>query len=387
MSNSTVNVLQVLIGGKTFTGVASYLYQQYLHIDRNKVHYDFLFCRENAMELVMHDEVFNDSQFISLNAIRKNSSVDYPRFIRGLSRLVETKQYDYIVVNTSVVEFILACLYAVRKNKDIKLIAHAHNTEIVIRKESVRYKLKGIVDLVENIIRKKIRKNATYLFACSEKAGIITFGKDIIKSSSFSVIRNAIDIDSFKYNDYVRKSIRDEVGASDKDIVYGNIGSLCVRKNQSFLLKVFKEISKIESNAKLWIIGDGELKQKLVQEAEELEILQKVLFLGQRSDVNVLMQGLDCFVFTTKSEGLGIVAIEAQAAGLPTIVSDGVPDDVVITDMCLKLNLSDGEEKWARGVMNFRKENMTRMDNYLKLTQAGYDINKSVQAMLGYYKK
>lgn len=387
MGDSTVNVLQVLIGGKTFTGVASYLYQQYTHIDRSRVHYDFLFCRENAMELVMHDEVFSDSQFISLNAIRKNSSVDYHMFIKGLRSAIAAKQYDYIVVNTSVVEFVLACLIAVRNNKNIKFVAHAHNTDIVISRESVRYKLRGIVDFVENFIRKKIRKEATYLFACSENAGIITFGEEVTKSSKFSIIRNAIDIDSFKYDMNARKRIRNEIGVTDEDVVYGNIGSLCVRKNQLFLLNVFKEISQTEPNAKLWIIGDGELKQKLMQKTEELGLSDQVLFLGQRTDVNALMQGFDCFVFTTKSEGLGIVAIEAQAAGLPTIVSDGVPDDVVITDMCMKINLSDGEEKWASEVIRFRKQNMVRMDYSTQLSQAGYDINISAQEMLKYYKK
>ena len=387
MSDSVVKVLQVLIGGKTFTGVASYLYQQYLHLDRSKVHYDFLFCRENAMELVMHDDVFYDSKFVSLNATRKNSSVDYRRFIQDLRKVVQATKYDYVVINTSVVELIVASLYAVNIDKDIKFVAHAHNTEIVLTKKSIRYKLKGIIGLVENINRKIIRERATYLFACSEDAGKATFGKKAIQSKKFSVIRNAIDLNEFKFDLNKRKLVRDSLEVSDNEVVYGNIGSLCVRKNQSYLLKVFKEILTIESNAKLWIIGEGELKHRLMQEAEDLKISQDVVFMGQRSDINELMQGMDCFVFTTKSEGLGIVAIEAQAAGLPTVVSDGVPDDVTITDMCLKLNLCDGEERWAREVVDFRKENRIRKDNYLKLAQAGYDINVSAQAMLGYYCK
>ena len=140
MGDSTVNVLQVLIGGKTFTGVASYLYQQYTHIDRSRVHYDFLFCRENAMELVMHDEVFSDSQFISLNAIRKNSSVDYHMFIKGLRSAIAAKQYDYIVqhliASSIIMDVVFTLVYAgilimglfffskyvIRKNKHLSLL-------------------------------------------------------------------------------------------------------------------------------------------------------------------------------------------------------------------------------------------------------------------------
>ena len=110
MNGDRIEVLQVLVGGKTFTGVASYLYQQYLHMDRSRVHYDFLFCRENAMELVQDDPIFSDSAFITLNAVKGSArSTDYRKLREGVRQALSRKQYQFIVVNTSIVEVILTC--------------------------------------------------------------------------------------------------------------------------------------------------------------------------------------------------------------------------------------------------------------------------------------
>ena len=386
MSSRPINVLQILIGGKTFTGVASYLYQQYLHIDRGLIHYDFLFCRENAMNLVQMNEIFRDSDFISLHAIKGNGkSTDYRAVIKGIRSTLKKKNYSYIVVNTSVVEIILACIFAIKHNNNIQLIAHAHNTELIVSSKSIRKKLAPIVNIGEAIIRKTIRQKADYLFACSEEAGKVTFGKPAVNLTKFHIIRNAIDLSKFRYDKALRDSIRIESGVSSETLIYGNIGSLCVRKNQSYLLDVFNEILQTEPEAVLWLIGDGELKNDLIDKARALGIEDKIVFWGQRSDVHKIIQGMDCFVFTTLSEGLGIVAIEAQAAGLPTIISDGVPEDVVITELCKMISLKEGTKKWAQSIIEFRKEFCDRTIDQTGLINAGYDIVKSSDFITSFF--
>ncbi len=124
MGNRPVKVLQVQIGGKTFSGVASYLYQYYKNMDHNLVHYDFLFCRENSMELVQDDPVLKDSKFYVLNAV-KGKSNDYIAIKRGVNKILKDENYDAIVVNTSIVAVIYACLLAATRSRSTKFIAHA----------------------------------------------------------------------------------------------------------------------------------------------------------------------------------------------------------------------------------------------------------------------
>ena len=383
--NRPVRVLQIAIGGKTFSGVASYLYQQYKQIDKTKVHYDFLFTKENSMSLVMHDSVFTDSRFYELKATRKNStSNDYGKITRKIDQILDSVKYDYIVVNTSVVAVIAACLRPAKKH-GIKLIAHAHNTEIVLGQGAFRRKIAPIMKVVDAHYRKRIRKSAFYMFGCSEDAGEVTFGQGTTKSSNFMVVRDAIDLRKFSSDDLMRREVRAETKTSSDVFVIGNIGKLSKSKNQMFLLDIFSEIRKRNIISELWLIGDGVDKEMLEKHAEEMHVRSDVKFFGQRSDVNRLMQGMDSFVFTTLSEGLGIVAIEAQAAGLPTIVSDGVPDDVLLSELITKVPLCCSTGEWADAVLNQRSQFPDRVNVQEKLENAGYDMSVEAKKIEKFY--
>ena len=382
-----INVLQISIGGKTYTGIASYLREQYLHVDRSKLHYDFLFCRENSMELVEKEEVFSDSDFTALGAIKgKSKSTDYVAFIRGIKKVLRTKKYDYVIVNTSVIEVIYACLIAMKVSPGTKLIAHAHNAGLVLKNQSIRKKLSFLFRPFEEMLKKQIRKKADYLFACSEDAGIETFGRNALGLDKFRLVRNAIDLGKFHPDHQIREKIRAEAGIQkDGDVVYGCVGSLSKRKNQSFLLKVFKIIKSREPNAKLWLVGEGEEKATLIDETRKLGLDGSVIFWGQRSDVDAVMNGMDCFVFPSLSEGLGIVAIEAQAVGLPTIVSDGLPGDVMLSDSCKMISLKRSQEEWAQEIIAFRNVHSERVNNLETLVNLGYDVKKSAKEMVDFY--
>lgn len=380
------NILQVLSGNSHFTGVASYLYQQYIYMDRKEIHYDFFLCKENSMESVMHDPIFSDSEFYVIHArTKRTGSTDYGRIKRELNRILSEKHYDAVVVNTSIVAIVYTCMKVTKRHPKTRLIAHAHNTELVLPKGALRRKIAPIMRVVDNQLRRKIRRKAFALFACSVEAGAVTFGAEAVKQKNFMVVRDAIDLEAFRFNSQIRNQVRAEMGSSDGCLVIGNVGSLRNRKNQSFLLEIFRDITEKKANARLWIIGSGEDLEMLQNKASELGIKDKVLFLGQRADVSSLMLGMDCFVFTTLSEGLGIVAIEAQAAGLPTVVSDGVPDDVLLSDLALKIPLSLGAKEWADMVLNHTERFPNRTDVTALLRNAGYDIEAETERVMNYY--
>ena len=265
------NILQVLSGNKHFTGVASYLYQQYMHMDREEVHYDFFLCKENSMEFVMQDPIFEGSEFYVIHArTRRTRSTNYSKIMKELDRVLSEKHYDAVVVNTSIMAIAYACLKVTKKHPETRLIAHAHNAGLVLPKGALRRKIAPIMRVADNHFRGKIRKNAFALFACSNEAGAVTFGAEATGQDNYMVIRDAIDLKQFRFDPNVRQEVRVEMGIQDGCIVIGNVGSLIKKKNQSFLLEIFKEIEEKRENVRLWLIGSGEYLETLQSKAAEL---------------------------------------------------------------------------------------------------------------------
>ncbi len=378
MSEKIIRILHILTGGNSFTGVSSYLYQYYRNMDRSRVRFDFLFCKENNMKICMDEEIFDYSEFFALNAKTKRNSTNYVKLAKGIRKVLKEHEYDILIVNTSVIMTVMTSYLAVPRGKRPLFIAHAHNTDIIVKSSSLRGKVKSLFKIADCICRRIVVKKADYLFACSKEAGKATFGDAAIQLSKFKVINNAIDTDAFIYDRMVRSRVREKAGIDDRSIVYGNVGQLSYRKNQTFLLKIFQEICKRNPDSSLWLIGDGPERNVIEDEIKKSGLQDKVRLWGQRSDVNELMQGMDCFVFTTISEGLGIVAIESQATGLPTVISDGVPADVMISDLAIQLPLSAGPEQWADSILTLPvTEHRRSMRDCI--IRHGYDIQTEAE--------
>ena len=379
-------ILHILSGNNTFSGVASYLYQQYIHIDRDKVRYDFFFCKENSMEPVMNDVLFQDSKFYVSNArMKKTGSTNYLKIMRDLNKILMATKYDAVVVNTSIIMINYVCLRVVRKHTGVRFIAHAHNTGLVLNKGALRNRIMPIVRFIDNLLRKRIRVEAYALFGCSEEAGKATFGQSVIQLEKFKIVRNAIDIAKFRYNESIAKSVRREMGIDDSTLIIGNVGRLANIKNQRFLIEVFSTLKKQKQNSKLWLIGDGPDKVMLMDLAKTLKVENDVIFLGQKLDVYRYLQAMDLFVFPSLSEGLGIVAIEAQAAGLPVVVSNGVPKDVMLTPLVRMISLSENSESWANELLSLYEEIREHFDYNELLMNAGYDIETTAHQIMEYY--
>ncbi len=225
-----------------------------------------------------------------------------------------------------------------------------------------------------NFIRRKlILLFATDLLACSAQSGIDLYGKN----AKFKVMNNAIDCSGFAYNHALRAKTRADAGIENKFVICST-GRLEHYKNHSFLLDVFAEICKYNKDAVLMIIGDGSMMEFLKQKAKSSGVWQKVLFTGERSDCNVLLQAADIFVFPSLFEGFGIAAIEAQAAGLPCIVSDSVPQEACIVNT-VRLPIKDRAAAWAREILKYTS--FDRQDKSEEIKNAGFDI-KAVSAQM-----
>ena len=184
--------------------------------------------------------------------------------------------------------------------------------------------------------------------ACSDIAGRYMF-----KSRSFTVVNNAIDAEKFSYSEEARTRYRKELGLVDK-FVLGHVGRFDEQKNHEFLVDIFRSVHEKDPSAFLLMVGVGALKAKIAAKLKSLGLERNSMILENRSDIPELMQAMDVFVFPSVFEGLGMVVIEAQAAGLPCVVADTLPCAVEATDLLVWLSLNQSAEVWGRKVLELK---------------------------------
>lgn len=236
-------------------------------------------------------------------------------------------------------------------------IAHSHNTSL---DKDFKY-------LLKQYFRFRVRGVVTHRFACGQEAGRFLFGR-----KDFLVIPNAVDARRFSYDAGVRAAKRQALELDGKFVV-GHVGRLSYQKNHKFLIPIFAQVAKQEPNALLLLIGVGEKEAEIREQVCQLGLENAVRFLGSRSDVNELYQAMDVFVMPSLFEGIPVVGIEAQFAGLPCIFSDKVPQEVMFTDNCQSLSLQASAGEWAQQLLATRD----RQRGTEQIINAGYDIKNA----------
>lgn len=365
VDNLQIRILHVL-GSLDRGGAETMIMNLYRNIDRSKVQFDFLIhtdreCDYNEEIRSMGGKIYSLKRFKGYNLCQyikqfKDFFIKHPEYeiIHGHMRST-------------------ASIYLkIAKSMGRYTIAHSHNTSSG----------NGISALGKNLIQLPLRYIADYYFACSIEAGEWLFGKKIIKSDKFYILKNAIDMGAFVFNQNIRDLKRKELGFEDFFII-GNVCRFHEQKNHYFTLNLFNEFLKEELNSKLVLVGEGELKSEIKKYADELEINDKVIFLDSRSDINELMMSFDVFIFPSKYEGLGIVAIEAQSSSLPTLCSDNVPREVKITDIIRFISLDD-MSKWIKELKKIKnsKRKIIKKEDVVK---TGYDIKSSSAFLFKFY--
>lgn len=271
-------------------------------------------------------------------------------------------------------------IYAyIAKRKGIPvIIAHSHNTDIV---ES---KFKFLKVFAHTICKQLLANYPTYFFGCSDKAlDFLCSKKNRYRSE---MIPNAIDMDKFYYNDFIRKKVREELNITDK-LIIGNVGRLNSQKNQIFLLEIFSKILIEIPNAVLCIVGTGELEKELKEHATELNIFDNVIWYGACNKINEIYQAFDVFVMTSKFEGLPIALLEAQVADLPCVISDVIDSKVDLLDgrNIIRISLNSSKTLWAKRIIN-ATSNKNRTNLKLLLDESEFHIKQMIINLEKKYK-
>lgn len=335
------------------SGVMSVIMNYYRNINRDEVQFDFMYFRES--EASYNEEI----ELLGGRCFYVSKPSHYLTFMRQLNNFFAIHR-EYQIVHIHDAIFAKLMYTTLKKNGVKSVIVHSHAT---------RYSDKKISEIRNKIICKNISKSADILFACSDAAGKFMFGE-----KKFFVMKNAIEVDKYSFSQECRINMRDELDLDGKCVV-GHIGAFVNQKNHKFLLKIFKEILNYKPNAALLLAGDGPLFDEIQNYAKELEVFDKVLFLGKRKDTNRLYQAMDVFVLPSLYEGLPMVGVEAQCAGLPVVFSSEITKEIGIGEH-LFLPLSDSAKKWASKVIEILEESKDRdrSSGVKNLVSAGFDI-------------
>lgn len=283
----------------------------------------------------------------------------------------ENKNYfDFVYFNLGGLHYIPS-FYLCSRYCNSKIIVHSHSAGNPNQRSILRKWL-------HLINRNHVTDRADIQFACSNSAGIYLFGGF---GSRFTVIPNAIDYEMFRFKEDKRKSVREMYSIDNNTYVLGSTGNFNPIKNHKFMLEVFCRVKKLLPDTVLLLVGSGPLEHEMRNYAEHLGIASSVIFTGHRNDVDYFLCAMDCYLFPSFREGLGISCIEAQCAGCKCLISEGVPREVRILDSTTRIPLND-IEAWVNEVVESSECSIDRETAYETVNKAGFNAKNACNIVI-----
>lgn len=320
-------------------GVEAVVMNYYRHIDRKQVQFDFYFAK--------------DSVFPQREELEKMGAGIYPipsyTKVFSYHRVLHHafKRGNYQIVHAHLSTMSVFPLFAAWRAGIPVRICHNHSTA---------HWGEGKKTLLKYLLRPFAKVFATDYFACGEKAGRWMYGNRCFERGHVHVMPNAIDTKKFAYDEEAKRCLRAELGIPQDAFVLGHVGRFMYQKNHAFLLRVFQRLLSSRQDAWLLLIGEGERMKLIRSEVKKMGIEGKVRFTGTRSDVAKLYSAMDVFCLPSFYEGLPVVALEAQANGLPCLFSDRMTKEVVLTPGARQLSI-ENPEPWVKAVQEAQRQN------------------------------
>ena len=343
-----------IVGAMYPGGMENFIMNLFRNIDRTRFQFDFIVHQQKDKDYTEEIEKLGGRVYLLPRLTRKPFSN-----LHRIRRLVRENHYPMVIRHTA--NALVAPQLLAAKSAGAVTVCHSHNeTDPQLRLHRIGQRL--------------MRRAADIRLACSEKAGHWMYG-----DQSFEVIHNAIDIPRFAYHESKAAKIREEFHLEGRH-AYGNIANFIASKNHSYLLRIYREIIKLDPDAVCFCLGEGDLRPQIEEEIKELHLEKRVILTGIRGDVPDFMSALDVLVFPSRFEGLPLTLIEAQAAGLPSLISDTITGDVIVTEgIVQQLSIELDPKEWAERAVLLAKEQSDRTCPYESIAAAGYDIRQLVQ--------
>ena len=366
-----LRVLQVIGTMNHGGGAQAMLMNYYRNIDRSQIQFDFVVHTKGRDTFEDEIERLGGKVF---HTNLKYNLLNLPSYLSWWRKFLR-EHPEYTVIHGHIGSS-AAVYLGEAKRQGRYAIAHSHGTKETT--DSIMHRT------VWKICSYPTRFIADHYFACSEEAGRDRFGKRITGTDKFEVLLNAIDCDKFIFSEKKRELIREQYGLKDAYVV-GHVGRFSPPKKHDRLIAIFDCLHRKVSNSKLLMLGDGPLREVIKNKCHEKGLDDAVIFAGIHDNVEDYYSAMDVFCFPSAWEGLGMVAVEAQVAGLPCVASDAVPGKADIgAGLFSAISLEKTDAEWAEKLVVSR--DMPRMTDTIGFARkAGYDVKTAVEDLKRFY--
>ena len=364
----TVRVLQVL-GGTGLGGAESRVMDLYRSIDRTRIQFDF--AVHTTQKGFFDDEI---------RALGGNIYA-LPRF-QGYNLFAYRKAWKRFFAEHAGYAFVhghmtsTASVYLPLAKQAGVPVTAAH-----ARSAGVDGGLKGILT---RLMRLPLWKRTDYCLAASGLAGEAVFGKKAVEQGKVIVLPNAISASKYAYDPEKREKLRAELGVGNAFVI-GHVGRFHPCKNHAFLIEIFGKVCEKKPDSRLLLLGEGSGMESIRQKACELGVEDRILFLGNRANVQDYYQAMDMFVFPSFYEGLPGTVLEAQTAGLPCLISDRITQEVCVTGLVKRLALEADAQLWAEEALE-ASEAVSRKSRLEEIRESGFDTERQAALMQRFYE-
>lgn len=357
-----IRVLQV-VTHMNRGGLETMLMNYYRHIDRNQVQFDFLTHRQERADYDSEIEALGGTIYHLPRLIPWSGS-----YQKALDSFFKAhSEYRIIHVHQDCLSSVV--LKVAKYNNVPVRVAHSHSS---CQDKDLKYPIKLYY-------KRFISRYATELFACGKEAGDWMFG-DV----PFQILNNAINASAYRFDLQIAACVRQSFGIPENALVVGHVGRFSHPKNHAFLIEIFANVHNKEPNSYLLLVGDGDLRPEIEEKVRFRGLEKSVIFTGLRSDVPDLMQAMDVFVFPSLYEGLPLTMVEAQAAGLPCVISANIPADCDLTDLVSRVSLNEPTAVWSESILTV-KAATPRRNTCAEIAAAGFDISENAKWLENYY--
>jgi glycosyltransferase involved in cell wall biosynthesis len=363
--------LLVIIKTLIENGISKYVERTYSKLSRTGS-FDvtlLVLSKTNPIETIEKLQESN-VKVITVPSINKNPLM----YCMKINKIIN-KEFDIVHFHTdSWVNFFPIKVASKRRISKIYVQSHNSSSERVNRSVLKRQ--------MQKIGKANYNKWVTRKMAVSEEAGEWMFGKD----TDVEIIPNPVDVNKFKFSTENRNKIRKEFNISNSTILFGNIARFDTQKNPLFLISIFSKIYKENANAKLFMLGAGELKQKVIDKIKKENLEDAVIIKDWTNRVEEYYSAIDEIIFPSLYEGFPLSLIEAQAAGVPIIYSDSVTKRVEIVSNVVPFSLDKNAQEWAeKAIYNFKENKIKRDIAYGVLLEKGFDYDNHINRLVDLY--
>lgn len=348
-------------------GAETFLMKIYRNLDRSKYQMDF--CVNIARKGFFDDEI--ESLGGKVYHIPSKSE-NLKAFKQQLYHLIKENNYQHVLRITSNAAGFLDLKIAKKAGAQVCIARSSNSSD----GNSVKLKV------VHCLGRLLYKKYVDVMLAPSDLAAIYTFGNTAYKRGKVHILHNALNLNEYRYNSLGRKKIRNELKISDTALVIGHIGRFNRQKNHELLIDIFKEIHKRNYSAVLLLVGTGELKDKTREKVQNYGLSSNVIFENNRADIPDILSAMDVLVFPSYYEGMPNIIIEAQANGLPCVISSAITQEANISGKLSYRDINESISCWGDEIMKVTSQG--RYDAKRDLLVKGYDIRKICEEFVAY---